>query len=346
MTLANLTDGQAVEQAIREFDQLGRDAFLAKYGFGGARGWLLVRGDQEYDAKAIAGAAHGFQYPDDGPLMPEDFHGGQPTARRLRNLGFTVKEPDKRNPTWSRDELILAFDVYMRHRPIIPGDRHPDVLELSTLLRDLAEQTQSLSSATFRNANGVAMKLQNFRRLDPDQNGKGLRAGGSGEQEVWSLFEQAPQRLTASAAAIRAAVLAGDLEQVPFEFDGREAEEGRVLTRLHAFRERDPRIVKRRKEQALLRDGRLACEVCAFDFGLAYGARGEGYIECHHLRPVCELAPGDRTRMEDLALLCANCHRIIHAARPWLTLDELKALVSIRDERYSLSSRRREQGAV
>ncbi|WP_249187608.1 hypothetical protein [Nocardiopsis sp. MG754419] len=33
-----------------------------------------------------------------------------------------------------------------------------------------------------------------------------------------------------------------------------------------------------------------------------------------------------RTRLEDLALLCANRHRMIHVARPWLTVDRLRAL--------------------
>jgi hypothetical protein len=38
-------------------------------------------------------------------------------------------------------------------------------------------------------------------------------------------------------------------------------------------------------------------------------------------------AVGQKTRLADLALLCANCHRMIHARRPWLTLDELRGLL-------------------
>jgi 5-methylcytosine-specific restriction protein A len=34
-----------------------------------------------------------------------------------------------------------------------------------------------------------------------------------------------------------------------------------------------------------------------------------------------------RPALEDLALLCANCHRIIHSCRPWLSLDELRAII-------------------
>jgi putative restriction endonuclease len=36
------------------------------------------------------------------------------------------------------------------------------------------------------------------------------------------------------------------------------------------------------------------------------------------------LKDGDTTRLEDLALLCANCHRMIHRASPWLSVEELR----------------------
>jgi 5-methylcytosine-specific restriction protein A len=39
------------------------------------------------------------------------------------------------------------------------------------------------------------------------------------------------------------------------------------------------------------------------------------------------LRPGDKTNIADLRLLCANCHRIVHAKAPWLMLDELIALL-------------------
>src|SRR4051794_41519717 len=105
---------------MAEFDRLGRKAFLEQYAIDKARGWLVVdeRG-REYDAEAIAGAAHGRQFPHRGPLAATDFHGGEATARVLRRMGFTVREPEReaRNPPWTRDELILALDLYLRHRP-------------------------------------------------------------------------------------------------------------------------------------------------------------------------------------------------------------------------------------
>ncbi len=58
-----------------------------------------------------------------------------------------------------------------------------------------------------------------------------------------------------------------------------------------------------------------------------YGDVGHGFIEVHHVRPVHELQPGDKTKLSDLALVCANCHRMIHRRRPWLSMDELRATV-------------------
>ena len=76
MALADLTDSTAVVKAIEEFDSLGRQAFLDKYGFGESRGYFLRHEGKHYDSKAIVGAAHGFQYPDRGQLRSTDFTGG------------------------------------------------------------------------------------------------------------------------------------------------------------------------------------------------------------------------------------------------------------------------------
>jgi 5-methylcytosine-specific restriction enzyme A len=83
-------------------------------------------------------------------------------------------------------------------------------------------------------------------------------------------------------------------------------------------------LVAKRKEKALKQHGTSACEVCGFNFEQAYGKRGKGFIECHHTQPLEAFAKdGGKTRLDDLALLCANCHRMVHSARPWLTVEEL-----------------------
>jgi MoxR-like ATPase len=93
MSLSDITDPQAVLAAMAEFDWLGRSAFLTKYGFGPARSYFLVHEGRRYDSKAIIGAAHGYQFPDQGPLKSSQFSGGDATVRaKLELLGFTIVE--------------------------------------------------------------------------------------------------------------------------------------------------------------------------------------------------------------------------------------------------------------
>jgi len=118
-----------------------------------------------------------------------------------------------------------------------------------------------------------------------------------------------------------------DLGQEP-ESGIEEAPEGRILTVVHRRRERDGRLVDEAKRRALKRDGKLVCQACRFDFARSYGVAGAGIIECHHTRPLHTLAPGEITHVSDLALLCANCHRVVHASRPWLTLMQLRDAIA------------------
>ena len=89
MTLADLTDPNAVLASIEECDQLGRTGFLAKYGFREARDYFLEFDGRRYDSKAIVGAAHGKQH--GTPLTWDEFSGGGRTvAPKLAELGFYV----------------------------------------------------------------------------------------------------------------------------------------------------------------------------------------------------------------------------------------------------------------
>lgn len=99
MALAELTDPLAVEIAMDEFEQIGRDAFLQKYGYGRSRNYFAERNGKLYDSKAIVGVAYGVQYPDRGPLKSDEFMGGDATVRRkLEELGFQVRAGESEFP--------------------------------------------------------------------------------------------------------------------------------------------------------------------------------------------------------------------------------------------------------
>lgn len=78
---------------------------------------------------------------------------------------------------WSRDELIVAFNLYCRipfgriHR------RNPDIVVLAERLG--------------RTPSALAWKLSNFARLDPELQKRGIRGaphGSKGEETVWKEF--------------------------------------------------------------------------------------------------------------------------------------------------------------
>ncbi|SOD04138.1 HNH endonuclease [bacterium JGI 053] len=98
----------------------------------------------------------------------------------------------------------------------------------------------------------------------------------------------------------------------------------RLIT--HFRRERVPAVVKAKKKQVLALTGKLCCEACDLDFREVYGERGAEFCEAHHTRPLSDTDREVETRLEDLALLCSNCHRMIHR-RPYLSVEELRSLV-------------------
>lgn len=333
MSLKDITR-ESVLEAIAEFDRLGRESFLDNYGFKPARQYFLSYDGKKYDSKAIVGVAHGFLSPTTEPLKPESFSGGEATVRRqLEKLGFDVESVGGRNPPWTADELLLTLDLYLRTRPRLPGKASKEVAQLSEELNALGRLMGTTRGERYRNPNGVYMKLCNFLRFDPDYTSKarvGLQRGGHLEEEVWNEFFDNPVRLQAVVASIRAGLQKPELlsaAEDAVDDETAEAPEGKIVTRLHRARERNRELVKKRKSQELQQHGRLICEACGFDFEERYGRRGQGFIECHHTKPVHTLEPGAKTRLSDLALLCANCHRMIHAAKPWLSVEELRGIL-------------------
>lgn len=111
-------------------------------------------------------------------------------------------------------------------------------------------------------------------------------------------------------------------ELVDFEY-----EEGLRHQAERNFFKRNPQLVKQAKEIF-----GCTCQVCGFDFAKTYGALGLDFAEVHHLNPLSERPPEEwttavQTNIVDIAVLCANCHRMIHRRKPALSIDELKAIL-------------------
>ena len=325
VTLADVTR-PAVLAAVAEFDRLGRDEFLQASGFGRARSYYLDLDGQLYDSKAIVGYAHGVAT--GMALRASDFTGGDLSlAHRLRALGFVVRR--LRNPDWTRDEIILACALVEANgwRPIAQEDQR--AIELSQLLQSPAIHPLDERGPEFRNPAGVERKTSDIATRHPDYTGRPTN-GNRLDREILQDFLARPTEMHSLARAIREALAAGSGSDGPSPVDldlaDVSANEGGVLYRQHLRRERDPKLRSAKLTDAKRRGQVIACEVCSFDFGKVYGLRGEDYIECHHRIPLHVSGP-TRTRLEDLAMLCSNCHRMIHRSTPWLTVEDLQALL-------------------
>jgi hypothetical protein len=80
-------------------------------------------------------------------------------------------------------------------------------------------------------------------------------------------------------------------------------------------RKREAKLRKQKIREALRVNGALACEVpnCGFNFAKRYGKLGNEYAQVHHKKPLSSAPRQGRTiTLNDLAIVCANCHAMIH----------------------------------
>jgi len=259
-----------------------------------------------------------------------------PTETKREDIFIYFEKGRNMNPNWTRDELIITLDFYLKNRTSIPDTASDEIRNLSELLNQLGRSIFNSidTDEKFRNTNGVYMKLMNFRAIDPTYSGQGLTSGSKTDKEVWNEFSSDPQRCAhvrdAIVHSIKTSVRsdATRLDEQTDDLFEIEAVEGKILTRQHKTRERSSKLVKQKISSVIRQQGCLSCEACGFEFEKVYGEIGKNFAECHHRLPLSELASEEKTHIDDLEVLCANCHRMIHRQRPWLSLESLKERIS------------------
>jgi len=92
------------------------------------------------------------------------------------------------------------------------------------------------------------------------------------------------------------------------------ASEGRKQLLAHRRRERSRFLVKKKLSEFRRVHGSLHCEVCALpERGRYPEALASSVFEVHHTSPLASAPTPRRTTLADLAVVCACCHRAIHA---------------------------------
>ena len=161
----------------------------------------------------------------------------------------------KRNPLWSQDELILALELYFDN----PKSRTSTaIINKSNLPEDLKKLRNALGgdvSNTFRNANGIYQKMQNFVNLDPECKVKGQNGRPNGNRLDKVIFEEYHDNLAGlkiAAHAIRKAMMKQASDYLDeSEDDIEEDAEGKLLMRIHKQRERSKMLVDAKKKAGI-----------------------------------------------------------------------------------------------
>lgn len=229
------------------------------------------------------------------------------------------------NPKWTREETILALDLYFDCEGHIPSSSDPRIKTLAELLRAFPHHSHAARKQSFRNPDGVGFKLQNLRQV---ATGRGLQNVSEMDRKVWEELGDDPALTKELADLIKSGIEVAD-KATGIDDEEEEFAEGRVVTEAHKRRERNPKLreklINRRK-----RTGILSCEICGCT--ASSSEFGEAIFEAHHMLPLSAGAER-KTKLKDMALLCANCHRIVHRAiakkRRWLDMKEAKQIIQV-----------------
>ena len=233
----------------------------------------------------------------------------------------------KRNPNWSREETILALDLYLELGRMIPVVTHPKVAALSSLLRSNPMYADQIKAPSFRNAASVAFKISNIHSAS---GGGGFENNSKLDRDLWPRLGHHPAKVRSLASTIRLAF--EEQGERPIMGDDAEPDflEGRLVTVLHRRKERDSSLRKRVLADRRSSD-RVRCDCCEARPHAVFGDLGLVMFEVHHIDTI-GWSGARRTKLSDLAFLCANCHKLIHV------------LMADRGERVGVSALKAELG--
>src|SRR6187455_1260044 len=107
------------------------------------------------------------------------------------------------NPRWTREEIILALNLYFDLDGKIPPANDRRIVTLSNLLRRFPHYAGASRKESYRNPDGVAFKLQNLREV---ATGKGLGNVSEMDRQVWLDFGAHPGKVKALAQLIESSI--------------------------------------------------------------------------------------------------------------------------------------------
>ncbi len=205
---------------------------------------------------------------------------------------------------WQKRDFLLVLDLYFREGMLPETDIR--VIELAKLIPP--------------SPGSINARLANYVARDPKSGRKGLSGGGKDAGKYLDEYYDRRKELSQLCEAIKADLIqvAAQPDDHAILFDGpRRSAQTYVYDRNQKAKD----ICKKHYG--------MKCFVCDFDFEMAYGKIGEGFIHVHHLRPLSEgKEQSEIDPIKGLRPVCPNCHAILHRdPKNVLSINQLKSKV-------------------
>ena len=186
-----------------------------------------------------------------------------------------------------------------------------------------------LRKDNFRNPDGVSFKLQNIRSV---ATGKGLDNTSKMDKSVWEDFQNNREEVTTISTNIKNGIIQfEEHDELGSEIDDNETfSEGKIITAIHKRRERSPKLRKEliKKRRA---SNSIFCDICSVSTLFNSPIEDTAFFECHHINLLSQTGVV-KTKINDVAFICANCHRALHSLivkeKRWIKPEEIKKLIT------------------
>ncbi len=236
---------------------------------------------------------------------------------------INMESRKKTNPDWTREELILALNLYYDLDQGQMHKNHPEIIQVSNELRVLNIHKNIPDPIKFRNPSGISRRLGNFKTMDSGYKGEGLPNSGKLAKEIFKEFKNHRDKLRKEADLIRQLYLKPSskiniVEQPKMNY------KSEFFYQYHRNRETDPLVKKE-----LLSKGKkkLKCEVCGFDSVAFYGEIGNDLLEIHYDKELVEEPGFEASNLDDFIIVCSNCHKVLDKNFGVIGASDLRKLI-------------------
>lgn len=261
------------------------------------------------------------------------------------NVGDTFLLNFSKNPKWFPTNYIKAKpkEIIAIFQTLLPTENLKGGWYLTHLVSPIDENLDKVDNSNHPYVRTVACIAKNLTPIFIDSNEWSFYKCNRGqvcnintielrnEKEfsilqkqnfVWDSFDNKDPTLINNFTNLSVEIYGIDEEGVE---EGKE----KTILRLHKFKERNPEIILKAKQKAK-NENKLFCEVCLFNFEKQYPTLGTGFIECHHKQHI-SIGGIRKTKIEDLAIICSNCHRMLHRKDQYgnyLEIENLKNIIT------------------